>query len=165
MAHFDIKDACREAQEISEKHGTREGLAFLIGEKFCRKYYDFKKIQNKLKFLYPDEFPEGTSPFDLGDDSLKLSYAVTLNDNYRELLENFEYLNKSLAVFIREIKKSFDVNDILDYLNSYPRLLFKQELAVPEEPGMESETSISVADAISEAEDILLIEQVKKLFW
>jgi hypothetical protein len=159
-----IKEYCKVALDISEKNGMREGLAFLFEEKFCPKYYAFKKVQNKLKYLYPEDTPDGSNPLMLGGDSLKMSYAITLNENYQEMLEQFEYLNYSLMIFIREINAAFNKNDILDYLNSYPRLKFKQQSVLYDELGSDHETFFSIIDLVAEAEDILFIEDIKSLF-
>ena len=160
-----FKEYCQDALDISEKDGMREGLAFLFEDKFCPKYYAFKKVQNKLKYLYPEDTPDGSNPLMLGGDSLKMSYAITLNENYQEMLDQFEYLNYSLVIFIREINSAFNKNDILDYLNSYPRMKFKQQSVVYDELGPEQETFFSGADLTAEAEDILFIEDIKSLFW
>jgi hypothetical protein len=159
-----IKEYCQVALDISEKNSVREGLAFLFEEKFCPKYYAFKKVQNKLKYLYPEDTPDGSNPLILGGDSLKMSYAITLNENYQEMLEQFEYLNYSLMVFIREINSTFNKNDILDYLKSYPRMKFKQQSVLYDEMGSDHETFFSIIDLVAEAEDILFIEDIKSLF-
>lgn len=159
-----IKEYCNEALELCEKNGMREGLAFLFEEKFCPKYFAFKKVQNKLKYLYPDDTPDGSNPLLLGGDSLKMSYAITLNENYQEMLEQFEYLNYSLVIFIREINSAFNKNDILDYLNSYPRMKFKKQSVVYDELGSDQEAFLSIGDLVAEAEDILFIEDIKSLF-
>ena len=159
-----FKEYCQYALDISEKDGMREGLAFLFEDKFCPKYYAFKKVQNKLKYLYPEDTPDGSNPLMLGGDSIKMSYAITLNENYQEMLEQFEYLNHSLMVFIREINSAFNKNDILDYLNSYPRMKFKQQSVLYDELGSDHETFFSILDLVAEAEDILFIEDIKSLF-
>ena len=159
-----IKEYCNEALELCEKNGMREGLAFLFEEKFCPKYFTFKKVQNKLKYLYPEDTDDGSNPLLLGGDSLKMSYAITLNENYQEMLEQFEYLNYTLVIFIREIKAAFNKNDILDYLNSYPRMKFKQQSVVSDEFGSVQEDNLFSSDLVAEAEDILLIEDIKSLF-
>ena len=85
-----IKEYCNEALDICEKNGMREGLAFLFEEKFCPKYFAFKKVQNKLKYLYPEDTPDGSNPLLFGGDSLKMSYVITLNERYQEMLDQFE---------------------------------------------------------------------------
>lgn len=158
------KEYCQYALEIGEKDGIREGLAFIFEDKFCPKYYAFRKVQNKLKYLYPDDTPDGGNPLTLGGNSIKMSYAITLNENYQEMLEQFDYLNHSLMAFIQEIKSAFNKNDILDYLNSYPRMKFKQQSVHFDELGSDHETFFSILDLVSEAEDILFIEDIKNLF-
>ena len=159
-----IKDYCIEALDISVKNGMRDALAFLFEEKFCPKYSSFKKIQNKLKYLYPDDTPDGSNPLLLGGSSLNMSYAITLNENYQEMLEQFKYLNYSLMVFIREINSAFTKNDVLEYLNSYPRMKFKQQSVIYDELEPETDSFLSISDLVAEAEDVLFIEDIKKLF-
>lgn len=159
-----IKNYCNEALDISEKTGIRDALAFLFEEKFCPKYSAFKKVQNKLKYLYPDDNVDGSNPLLLGGSSLKMSYAITLNENYQEMLEQFEYLNYSLVIFIREINSAFNKNDILEYLNSYPRMKFRQQSMIYEELEPEQDTFFSISDLVAEAEDVLFIEDIKNLF-
>ena len=159
-----IKEYCNEALDICEMNGMREGLTFLFEEKFCPKYFAFKKVQNKLKFLYPEDTPDGSNPLLLGGDSLKMSYAITLNERYQEMLDQFEYLNYSLVIFIQEINLAFNKNDILEYLNSYPRMKFRQQSVLYDELGSDHETFFSIIDLVAEAEDILFIEDIKSLF-
>ncbi|MFQ5451834.1 MAG: hypothetical protein ACE5E9_14510 [Nitrospinaceae bacterium] len=159
-----IKNYCRKAQDIASENGIQAGLSFLIGEKFAWNFYELRKMQNKLKFLYPERDPFGKTPLSVGEQSLKLSYALTLSDNYREILEKIDLLKKKQKHFIREIKESFDSQDIEDYLDSYPRLAFKQKSMANEKGETEEEIRYLKEDVLSEAEDILIINELKKLF-
>ena len=52
-----IRGYCEEALDITGQQGVEDGLAFLIGRKFSRVYYQLKSAHNKLRFLYPDRDP------------------------------------------------------------------------------------------------------------
>ncbi len=155
-----IKDLCEEALSITDQYGAQEGLSFLIGEKFCPELQSLKKAQNQLKYLYPGKGPESPP----GDRILKLSYALAVDENYREPIQKVRHLKLVIENFAREIKKSFDINDIQDYLSGYPRLGFKQKSPLHEGVDHEIEASFSPDDIFSEAKDILIIEELKKMF-
>ena len=159
-----IKTYCEEAREMAEQEGITEGLAFLIGEKFSRILYEMNKCQNKLKFLYPEKNPFQKVPPSLGEKSLRLNYALAISSNYGELLERIDRLKTIQKNFIQEIRMVFDLQEIQDYLDSHPRLGFKERLVVNEETGLEEEADFSVENILSEVEDIYLVETMKKLF-
>ena len=149
---------------MAEQEGIIEGLAFLIGEKFSRNLYEINKCQNKLKFLYPEKNPFQKVPPSLGEKSLRLNYALTISSNYGELLERIDRLEAIQKNFIREIRMVFDLKEIQDYLDSHPRLGFKERLVINEETGQEEEAEFSAENILSEVEDIYLVEMMKKLF-
>ena len=122
-----IKAYCEQAHKIAENEGMAEGLAFLIGEKFSRILSEIKKCENKLKFLYPGKDPFENIPSSLGEQSLRLSYALTVSSNYGDHLKKLDRLEKTRGNFLQEIKKAFDPKEIQDYLNSHPRLGLKQK--------------------------------------
>ena len=157
-----IKTYCEEAHKIAERKGMAEGLAFLIGEKFSRILYEIKKCENKLKFLYPEKNHFENVPSSLGEQSLRLSYALTVSSNYGDQLEKLDRLETTRENFLQEIKKAFDPKEIQDYLNSHPRLGLKQKSILNEEP--EEIPEFSAENILSEAEDIFLVEAMKKLF-
>jgi len=159
-----IKTYCEEARKIAGLEGTREGLAFLIGEKFSRILHEINKCQNKIKFLYPQKNPFEEVPASLGEQSLKLSYALTVSSNYGDLLEKLNRLETTRDDFMREIKKTFTPQEIQDYLNAHPRLGWKQK-SIPYEEGEQDENlDFSVENLLSEVEDIFLVDAMKKLF-
>lgn len=164
MTTDEIRDFCEQALEITDQLGAPKGLSFLIGEKFCEKSSELVKLRNKIKFLYADDKPGKDHPLTLGGQVFKVSYALTLNDHYKETLEQIDALEASLDEFIREIKSSFDINDIQDYLDSYPRLGFRERAIYKEDAGAQKESPMSGEDVISEVEDILMVEQLKKMF-
>ena len=164
MRLHQIKTYCEEAREMARHEGSSEALAFLIGEKFSRNLYELNKCQNKLKFLYPEKNPFKKVPESLGEKSLRMNYALTISSNYGELLEKIERMEVTQKIFIREIKTVFDLREIRDYLDSHPRLGFKQKSVINEETGREEEPEFSAEDVLSEVEDIFLVETMKKLF-
>ena len=157
-----IKTYCEQAHKIAGQEGMAEGLAFLIGEKFSRILYEIKKCENKLKFLYPEKNPFENVPSSLGEQSLRLSYALTVSSNYGDQLEKLDRLEKTRENFLQEIKKAFDPKEIQDYLDSHPRLGLKQKSILNEEA--EEKPEFSAENILSEVEDIFLVEAMKKLF-
>ena len=164
MSHQQIKSYCEEALMIAEQEGIHEGLAFLIGEKFSRNLNDLNKVRDKLKFLYPEKPMSENFPDSFDEESFRISYALTVNSNYRELLEKIDHLEKFQKLFIREIRSTFDLEDIILYLASHPRLGFKQKSFIMEDTGMEEKLPFSAEELLSEAEDIFLVEKMKKIF-
>ena len=159
-----IKTYCEEAHKIAEQEGMAEGLAFLIGEKFSRILSEIKKCENKVKFLYPEKNPFENVPSSLGEQSLRLSYALTVSSNYGDHLKKLDRLETTREKFLQEIKKAFDPKDIQDYLNSHPRLGMKQKSVLNEEAEQEEKPEFSAENILSEVEDIFLVEAMKKLF-
>ncbi|GJL77911.1 MAG: hypothetical protein NPINA01_09000 [Nitrospinaceae bacterium] len=164
MSFHQIKTYCEEARKIAEQEGVTQGLAFLIGEKFSRNLHELNKCRNKLRFLYPEKNPFKEVPSSLGEKSLRLNYALTIKSNYGELLDRISRLEEAQKIFIREIKTVFELSEIQGYLDSHPRLGFKQKSVINEETGREGEPEFSTEDIFSEVEDIYLAETMKKLF-
>lgn len=159
MRPHQIKTCCDKARETARHEGSFEALASLIGEKFSRNLHELNQCRNKLRFLYPEKNPFKKIPASR-EKSLRLNYALTISSNYGELLEKIERLEETRKIFIREIKAVFDPNEIQDYLNSHPRLGFKRKSAVNEA----TEEKPEFSDVLSEAEDIFLVETMKKQF-
>ncbi len=162
MRSEQIKKYCEEAREIAGREGVAEGLAFLIGEKFSRILYEINRCQNKLKFLYPEKDPFENVPASLGEQSLRLSYALTVSSNYGDHLEKLNRLETTRDKFLLEITEAFELDEIQDYLNSYPRLGLKQKSILNED--MEEKPEFSAENLLSEVEDIFLVDAMKKLF-
>ena len=165
MTSEEIRNYCEEALTISKKQGIREGLTFLIGEKLSLVYYLLKTERNKLKFLYPDNLSRNKENHALKQNkNLQLSYTLTINENYREVFEQVDRLEKVLNQFVTEIKRSFLHKNIQDYLNSFPRLAFKEDLPFlgTDSPGESS--SMTTQDIFSEVEDILIVNEMHNLF-
>ncbi len=160
-----IKGYCEEALSITELQGVQDGLAFLIGGKFGLVYYQLKTAHNKLKFLYPDSIHENqNNSIPLGNKALQLSYTLTINENYKGVFEQVDRLEEVMDQFIEEIRESFLIQDIQDYLSSYPRLSFKENAPVNDMEFLEEGPSMTAKDIFSEVEDILIVDEMKKLF-
>ena len=165
MTSEEIRNYCEEALTISKQQGIRDGLTFLIGEKLSLVYYLLKTERNKLKFLYPDNLSKNKDSHALKQNkNLQLSYTFTINENYREVFEQVDSLEKVLNQFVSEIKRSFPHKNIQDYLNSFPRLAFKEDLPFlgTDSPGESS--SMTTQDIFSEVEDILIVNEMHNLF-
>lgn len=161
-----IKEYCEEALEITDRLGVHEGLSFLVGKKFCRVLHSLRQAQNKSKFLYCDENDgESEIPFMEGGQELKLSYALTLQSKYKELLEEIQSLEMIRDEFVREIKDSFELQDIQDYLEGYPRLGFsRQQNDSIEHLKVNVASRMDKEEILLEVDDIFMVEEVKKLF-
>ena len=164
MTPKQIKNYCEEAREIAQEEGIRSGLDYLIGEKFSQNLYKLNKFQYQLKFLYQEKNESGNHPPSYRENSFKLSYALTLGSTYKDMLEKIYHLEKVHDTFLDEIRKTFSVDAIQDYLDTYPRLGIPKKSIFSEEPEMLEDTQFSADCVISEAEDILLVQDMKKLF-
>ena len=165
MTSEEIRNYCEEALAISKQQGTRGGLTFLIGEKLSLVYYLLKTERNKLKFLYPDNLSRNKENHALKQNkNLQLSYTLTINENYREVFEQVDSLEKVLNQFVSEIKRSFPHKNIQDYLNSFPRLAFKEDLPFWATDSSGEVSSMTTQDIFSEVEDILIVNEMHNLF-
>lgn len=161
-----IKEYCMEALDLTEQYGLSEGLSFLIGEKFHQVHKGLRKAQNQARFVYDREKISGdeNDPLTLGGESFKLNYALTVSENYRLRLAKIRMLEKTQEQFVQEIKDFFDVRDIQDYLNTYPRMGAKQKSFLGENLLHEDNSPMTSQDVMSEVDDILIVESMKKLF-
>lgn len=156
MENEQIQEYCQEALKISELEGMQKGLSFLIGEKFGRSFLQLKKARQKLQFLYPSEEASENHPLNKGGRALKMSYALTIQEHYSTPLEQVKYFELFLKEFVAAIKDSFSTEDIRYYFQSSPQLgSSEQEL---------SEQELDYSDVLQEAEEILALEDIKKLF-
>ncbi|MBI4384435.1 MAG: hypothetical protein HY579_10430 [Nitrospinae bacterium] len=160
-----IKEYCQEALDIAEQFGLHEGLSYLIGEKFCEVYRDLKRFQGQVKYVYgANRQTEAMDPLEMGGKAFKLNYNMTISENYRRRLNRVKALERAKTQFVREIKELFDIIDIQDYLNSYPRLGGNDRSAPPGKNSPEKVSSMTAKDVFSEVEDIFIVEDMKKLF-
>ena len=165
MTSEEIRNYCKEALTLSKQQGIRGGLTFLIGEKLSLIYYLLKTERNKLKFLYPDNLSKIKENHALKQDkNLQLNYTLTINEKYRGVLEQVDNLEKVLNQFVIEVKRSFPHKDIQDYLNSFPRLTFKENLPVEVTDSPGGSSLMTTQDIFSEVEDILIVNEIHNLF-
>ena len=165
MTSEKIRTYCEEALIISELHGVENGLAFLIGEKFSLVFYQLKIERNKLKFLYPDSKSSNQSNLLLKENrALQLSYTLTINENYRGIFEQVDFLEEALDHFIDEVREFFSLEDIHDYLRSYPRLAFKEIPSSEDDNFLNKNSMMTAQDIFSEVEDILFVDEMHHLF-
>ena len=161
MEFEQVQEYCKEAQQIAERSGTHAGLAFLIGEKFGVNFGLLRKARRKLQFLYPDDMSVD-HPLNQGGRALKMSYAMTVQEHYSGPLEQVKHLESLLADFAKAILTTFSQDEIKSYLESSPDLGSGYD--TQESTEMESESTFSVDDLLLEAEEILALEDIKKLF-
>ena len=165
MTSKNIRNYCAKALNISEQQGVQDGLAFLIGEKFSLVYCQLKTAHNKIKYLYPDSTPGNqNNPIPKENKTLQLSYTLTITENYRDVFKRVDLLDETLNQFIEEIKESFTLENIQNYLNSYPRLDFKGNFSPDNIVSLDENSPMEVEDIFSEVEDILIIDEIKNLF-
>ena len=160
-----IRNYCEEALTISKQRGTRDGLTFLIGEKLSLVYLQLKTERNKLKFLHPDDLSRNKESHALMQNkSLQLSYTLTINENYKGVFEQVDHLEKDLDLFVNEIKRSFPLKSIQDYLSSFPRLAFKEDFFTGVADPSEESSPMTTQNIFSEVEDILTVNEMHSLF-
>lgn len=155
MENEQIQEYCQEALKISEVSGIHDALSFLLGEKFGINFVQLKKARRKLQFLYPNqEIPEN-HPLNQGGRSLKMSYAMTVQEHYSTPLEQVKHLEIFMGDFVKAVKNTFSEEDIRRYLDSSPQL-GPREQDLPDQ-------EIEYFDVLQEANEILAIEDIKKL--
>jgi hypothetical protein len=159
MKFEQVQEYCKEAQQIAESFGTHAGLSYLIGEKFGVNLALLRKARRKLQFLYSHEDMSSDHPLSKGGRALKMSYAMTVQEHYSKPLEQVKHLESLLADFAKAVLISFSHDEIKSYLESSPSLNYDTE-ALDE---MESELTFSVDSILLEAEEILTLEDIKKL--
>ncbi len=164
MTKKQIKNYCEEAREIAQEEGIQAGLDYLLGEKFSRNLYKLNKFQFQLRYLYHGNNGNNKHAPDYQENAYKLSYALTLGSTYKDMLEKIYHLEKVHDVFLEQIKDTFSVDAIQDYLDTYPRLGIPKKSIFNEEPEVLEDNQFSADCVISEAEDILLVQEMKKLF-
>jgi hypothetical protein len=156
MENEQIQESCQEALKISETKGTQNGLSYLIGEKFGRNYLQLKKARQKLQFLYPSEEAAEDHPLNKGGRALKMSYALTIQQHYSTPLEQVKHYEIFLKDFVTAIKNTFTTVDIQSYFESSPQIGHDEQEA--------SDQKIDYPDVLQEAEEILALEDIKRLF-
>jgi len=167
LDYHQIKGYCREALEISDEYGVNEGLTYLIGEKFCPLIVAVKQAESKTKYLYnPDEENAIYNPSGKGDLEVQENYSLTVGSTYQKSLEQLEDLKHLRKDFIFEIKEAFELSDIQEFLESYPRLGFKDKKQPFWEQTLEEDAdSLEIDDIMSEVDDVFMVEEIKKYFF
>jgi len=156
MENEQIQEFCQEGLKISELKGVQNGLSFLIGEKFRRTFLQLKKAREKLQFLYPSEDESENHPLNKGGRALKMSYALAIQEHYSTPLEQVKHFELFLKTFAVAIKNSFSKDDIKNYFESSPTLGTYDE--------DRSDSELDYAGVLLEAEEILTLEEMRKLF-
>ncbi len=156
MENEQIQEFCQEGLKISELKGVQNGLSFLIGEKFRRTFLQLKKAREKLQFLYPSEDESENHPLNKGGRALKMSYALAIQEHYSTPLEQVKHFELFLKTFAVAIKNSFSKDDIKNYFESSPTLGTYEE--------DRSDSELDYTGVLLEAEEILTLEEMKKLF-
>lgn len=156
MENEQIQEFCQEGLKISELKGVQNGLSFLIGEKFRRTFLQLKKAREKLQFLYPSEDESENHPLNKGGRALKMSYALAIQEHYSTPLEQVKHFELFLKTFAVAIKNSFSKDDIKNYFESSPTLGTYDE--------DRSDSELDYTGVLLEAEEILTLEEMKKLF-
>ena len=156
MENEQIQEFCQEGLKISELKGVQNGLSFLIGEKFRRTFLQLKKAREKLQFLYPNEDESENHPLNKGGRALKMSYALAIQEHYSTPLEQVKHFELFLKTFAVAIKNSFSKDDIKNYFESSPTLGTYEE--------DRSDSELDYTGVLLEAEEILTLEEMKKLF-
>ena len=154
MENEQIQDFCQEGLKISEQKGVQNGLSFLIGEKFGRIFLQLKKSREKLQFLYPNEDESENHPLNKGGRTLKMSYALAIQEHYSTPLEQVKHYELFLKEFVIAIRGNFSQDDIRSYFESSPQLTQQDE----------GSSDLGFSDVLQEAEEILAVEEIKRFF-
>ena len=154
MDNAQIKEFCKEAFKVSETKGIQNGLSYLIGEKFSNTFLQLKKARKKLQFLYPSEEASDSHPLNKGGRTLKMSYALAIQEHYSTPLEQVKHYELFLKEFVVAIKDTFLKEDIQSYFEASKQL-------IPQDDGS---SDLDFSDVLQEAEEILAVEEIKKIF-
>lgn len=165
LDYHQIKDYCREAQALADTYSPHDGLSFLIGEKFYSLFTALRQAEAKVQFLYnTKEVQPATTPLESGNVEIQEGYMLAIQNNYEKALEKIEDLTQLRDDFIGEIKEAFELSDIQDYLNSYPRLGIHELEATSQVISKKESPPLEFKDVMTEVDDIFLVEEIKKHF-
>ena len=163
LDYHQIKEYCREALEISDEYGVHDGLTYLIGEKFCPLLMAVKQAESRIKYMYNSDEEDSLFGPASGNDS-----TVMVESTFQKLQERLENLTRLRSDFVAEIKEVFEISDLQDFLNSYPRLgLNDKNQPLWEQIQVEKEdeaSNMDFNDVLSEVDDIFMVEDLKKYF-
>ena len=165
LNYHQIKDYCREAQEVADAYSPYDGLSFLIGEKFYSLVQALKQAEAKVQFLYKtEELQPANTPLEAGNLEIQEGYMLAIQNNYEKALEKIEDLSHLRDDFIGEIKEAFELSDIKEYLDSYPRLGIHELEASSHILSANEAPPLQFKDVMTEVDDIFLVEELKKYF-
>ena len=154
MDNAQIKEFCKEAFKLSETKGIQNGLSYLIGEKFSNTFLQLKKARKKLQFLYPSEGASDSHPLNKGGRTLKMSYAMAIQEHYSIPLEQVKHYEIFLKEFVVAIKDTFSKEDIQSYFEYSSQVI----------PKYDRSSELDFSDVLQEAEEILTNEEIKRIF-
>ena len=154
MDNAQIKEFCEEAFKVSETKGIQNGLSYLIGEKFSNTFLQLKKARKNLQFLYPSEETSDSHPLNKGGRTLKMSYAMAIQEHYSIPLEQVKHYELFLKEFVVAIKDTFLQEDIQSYFESSSQLT----------PQGDGSSDLDFSDVLQEAEEIITTEEIKRMF-
>ncbi len=161
----EIRSWCREAQDYANELGVEEALSYLLGERFSPLVKSLRKSRDQVKYLYSERDRPMVQSLAEKDQSFRTGYLLAVETNYKKHLEQIHYLERLIDDFILEIKEAFEEQDVLDFLETYPRLSAKLEDVLDQdalkEPSVES---LSDQDLMAEVEDIYLADEIRRLF-
>jgi len=165
MDYNNIRSWCHEAQSYADELGVEEALSYLIGERFSPLLKSLKQARTQVKYLYTEQDRPVVQSLAKKDQAFRTGYMLAVETNYKEHLEQISYLERLLRDFIQEIKEAFDEQDVLEYLETYPRLSARPEdfLALDslQTPGPET---LDGKELMAEVEDIYLADEIRRLF-
>ncbi|QPJ62889.1 MAG: PTS sugar transporter subunit IIA [Candidatus Nitronauta litoralis] len=163
--YHEIRAWCKESQEIADEYGIEEALSYLLGEKFAPLLRELKKARRQVQFLYSEKDRSMVEPLAKKDQDFRLGYMMTLENNYREQLEAIKHLERLTGDFMEEIRDAFEEQDVLEFLENYPRLDSPQDdltMSFETLGGTDSD-QFTTKDLMAEVEDIYLAEEIRKL--
>ncbi len=163
--YHQIRAWCLEAQEIADDYGVDEALSYLMGERFAPLLREVKNARNQVQYLYSEKDRAMVETLAEKDQSFRLGYMMTLENNYKEHLEQIKHLEQLTSDFIHEIREAFEEQDVMEFLENYPRLdppqddlsLNLDSLKISDADQMTAE------DLLAEVDDIFLAEEMRKL--
>jgi hypothetical protein len=84
-----------------------------------------------------------------------MSYALTIQEHYSAPLEQVKHYELFLKEFVTAIKNTFTTKDIQNYFDSSPQFGFGEDESPSED--------MDYSDVLLEAEEILALEDIKRL--
>ncbi len=163
--YHQIRAWCLEAQEIADELGVEEALSYLFGEKFAPLLRELKNARRQVQYLYSEKDRSMVEPLAEKDQAFRLGYMMTLENNYKEQLETIKHLERLTEDFTLEIREAFEEQDVIEFLENYPRLEPPQDDLSFNFDSLKIADSgqLSAEDLLAEVEDIYLAEEIRKM--